>query len=101
MKKHLAGVKGDIGPCKSVPRDVRFRMENSLQELVRSKQRAQEAYEGENPHDPNVSQFEGDILRCEDEVQQIKNSIISATSSGKRKKSTLDKYFAPRTSEGA
>ena len=30
MKQHLAGVKGDIGPCKSVPSYVRFRMENSL-----------------------------------------------------------------------
>ena len=86
IKKHLAGVKGNIGPCKSVPYDVRFRMENSLQELVRSNQRAQEAYEGENPYGPNVSQFEGDIPRCEDEVQQIKNSIISIRSSGKRKK---------------
>ena len=38
MKNHLAGVKGDIGPCKYVPPDVRFRMENSLQELVKSKQ---------------------------------------------------------------
>ena len=31
--KHLVGVKGNIGPCKSVPPDVKFRMENSLQEL--------------------------------------------------------------------
>ena len=37
MKQHLARVKGDIGPCKSIPPDVRFRMENSLQEFVNSK----------------------------------------------------------------
>ena len=43
MKQHLAGVKGDIGPCKSVPPDVRFRMENSLQEFVNSKKATQEA----------------------------------------------------------
>ena len=30
IKQHLARVKGDIGPCKSVPSYVRFRMENSL-----------------------------------------------------------------------
>ena len=24
MKQHLAGVKEDIGPCKSIPLDVRF-----------------------------------------------------------------------------
>ena len=58
MKQHLAGVKGDIGPCKSVPPDVRFRMENSLQKFVNSKKAAQEAYENRNP---NVSQSEGDI----------------------------------------
>ena len=56
-------MKGDIGPYKSVPPDVRFRMENYLQELVRSKQGSQEAYEGENSYGPNVSQFERDIPR--------------------------------------
>ena len=40
MKKYLASVKGDIGACKSVPLDVRFPMENSLQEFVRIKQAA-------------------------------------------------------------
>ena len=59
MKKHLAGMKGDIGPYKSIPPDIRFLMEISLQALVRSKQGAQEAYEGENLYGPNVSQFEG------------------------------------------
>ena len=37
MKQYLAGVKRDIGPCKSVPPNVRFRMENSLLEFVNSK----------------------------------------------------------------
>ncbi|XP_034695681.1 uncharacterized protein LOC117921833 [Vitis riparia] len=60
MKQHLAGVKGDIGLCKSVPPDVKFRMENSLQEFVNSKKATQEAYECRNPYGPNVSQFEGD-----------------------------------------
>ena len=68
---------------------------------MRSKQGAQQAFEGKNSYGPNVSQFEGYIPRCEDEVQQIKHSTIAAISSGKRKKSTLDKYFAPRTSQGA
>ncbi|KAL6332605.1 hypothetical protein AAG906_009925 [Vitis piasezkii] len=67
MKQHLAGVKGDIGPCKSVPPDVKFRMENSLQEFVNSKKAAQEAYECRNPYGPNVSQFEGDRAEGEEE----------------------------------
>ena len=41
MKQHLVGVKWDIGPCKSVPLDVRFRMENSLQEFMNSKKAIQ------------------------------------------------------------
>ena len=60
MKQHLTRVKGDIGPCKSVPPYVRFRMENSLQKFVNSKKATQEAYECRNPYGPNVSQFEGD-----------------------------------------
>lgn len=27
MKRHLARQKGDVGPCKSTPHDVRFRMQ--------------------------------------------------------------------------
>ena len=60
MKIHLARVKEDIGPCKSVPLDVNYRMENSLQEVVKSKKAAQETNEFENLYGPNVSQFEGD-----------------------------------------
>ena len=75
-------------------------VKNSLQELVRSKQRVQEVYESENRYGPNVSQFEGDIPRCVYEVQQIKNPTIAATSSGKKKKSTIDKHFAQRISQG-
>ena len=55
MKQHLVGVKGDICPCKSVPPNVRFRMENSFQEFFNSKKATQEAYEYRNPYGPNVS----------------------------------------------
>eukprot|EP00261_Vitis_vinifera_P020257 XP_010651036.1 PREDICTED: uncharacterized protein LOC104879551 [Vitis vinifera] len=99
MKLHLAGVKGDIGPCKSVPPDVRFRMENSLQEFVNAKKATKEADEYRNPYGPNVSQFEGDMAKGEEEVQEMQSPM--AASSGKRKKSTVDKYFAPRNTQGA
>ena len=75
MKQHLAGVKGDIGPCRSVPLDVKYRMENSLQEIVKSKKASQAVYEFENPYGPNVSQFEGDEQQGEEEVQQVQNLI--------------------------
>ena len=67
--QHLVGVKMDIDPCKLIPPDVRFWMENSLQEFVKSKKATQEAYECENPYGPNVSQFQGDMLEGEEEVQ--------------------------------
>ena len=55
MKQHLARVKWDIGPCKSIPLDVRFWMENSLQKFVNSKKATQEAYGYRNPYGSNVS----------------------------------------------
>ena len=84
IKQHLAGVKGDIGPCKSIPLDVRFWMENSLQEFVNSKKVAQEAYEYRNHYGPNVSQFESDMAKGEEEVQEMQNPMVA--SSRKRKK---------------
>ena len=75
MKQHFAGVKGDIGPCRSVPPDVKYRMENSLQEVIKSKKASQAAYEFENPYCPNVSQFERDEQQGEEEIQQVQNPI--------------------------
>ena len=51
-------------------------MENSLQEVVKSKKASQAAYEIENPYGPNVSQFEGDEQYREEEVQQVQNPTI-------------------------
>ncbi|WJZ87769.1 hypothetical protein VitviT2T_007122 [Vitis vinifera] len=99
MKQHLAGVKGDFGPCKSIPPNVRFQMENSLQEFVNSKKTTQETYECRNPYGPNVSQFERDMVKGEEKVQEMQSPM--AASNGKRKKSTVDKYFAPRNTQGA
>ena len=79
--------------------DVRFWMENSLQEFVNSKKATQEAYEYRNPYGPNVSQFEGDVAESEEEVQEMQS--LMAVSSGKRKKSTVNKDFVPINTQGA
>ena len=72
-------------------------MENYLQEFVKSKKATQETYEYEHPYGLNMSQFERDMPECGEKVQEMQNPM--AASSGKRKKkSTIDKYFAPRTS---
>nr|CAN73929.1 hypothetical protein VITISV_013263 [Vitis vinifera] len=59
----------------------------------------QEAYEEKKFYGPNVSQFEGDMAEGEEEVQEMQSPM--AVSSGKRKKSTADKYFVPRNTQGA
>ena len=67
---------------------------------MNSKKASQEAYEYKNPYDPNVPQFVGDMAKNEEEVQEMQNPMVA--SSGKRKKkSTVDKYFAPRNTQGA
>ena len=92
MKQHFPRVKWDIGPCKSIPPNVKFRMENSLQEFVNSKKATQEAYEYRNPYGPNVSQFERDMVESEEEVQEMQ-CPMTASNGKRKKKSTLDKYF--------
>ncbi|RVW13245.1 hypothetical protein CK203_105545 [Vitis vinifera] len=64
MKQHLPGVKGDIGPCKSVPPD-------GIWQKVKKR-----------------------FKKCKVLWQLI-------VESGKRKKSTVDKYFAPRNTQRA
>ena len=66
---------------------------------MNSKKATQEAYEYKNLYGPNVSQFEGDMTKGEEEVHEMQSPI--AASSGKRKKSTMDKYFVPRNTQGA
>ena len=46
-----------------------------------------------------MSQFEGDMVEGEEKVQEMQSPMVA--SSGKRKKSTVDKYFAPRNTQGA
>ena len=67
---------------------------------MKSKKITQETYEYENLYAHNVSHFEGNVLKYEENVQEMQN--LTTTSSGKRKKKiTMDKYFAPRTTQGA
>ena len=37
MKRHLAGIKGDVAACMGVPYDVRFLMVENLKEISKSK----------------------------------------------------------------
>ncbi|XP_054808627.1 uncharacterized protein LOC129310731 [Prosopis cineraria] len=89
MKQHLAGKKGDATSCKSVPHDVRYRLEENLKEIDQKRPAKKLRKEEDNP------------LEVDDEIVQ---EIIPSSSSqlAKKKASTAgDKFFAPRTSSGA
>ena len=51
---------------------------------MNSKKATQETYEYRNPYGPSVLQFEGDMAKDGEEVQEMQNPM--AASSGKRKK---------------
>ena len=109
MKRHLAGVKGDVASCRSVPYDVRFQMGENLKEIGKAKQQAKE-----DQANSNISPLE-EIQEYEvvqenhasggnlDRGKSIGPSRVSSKSNlGKRKvNGEIDKYFAPRTTPGA
>ena len=64
---------------------------------MKSKKATQETYEYEHPYGLNMSQFERDMPECGEKVQEMQNPM-AASSEKRKKKSTIDKYFAPRTS---
>ena len=66
---------------------------------MNSKKATQEAYEYRNPYGPNMLQFKRDMVEGEEEVQEMQSPMT--TSSGKRKKSTMGKYFGPRNAQEA
>jgi hypothetical protein len=37
-KYHLAGIKGQVGPCKSAPDDVKWQMKQLIEDLKKSKE---------------------------------------------------------------
>uniref|UniRef100_A0A2N9FB09 DUF659 domain-containing protein n=1 Tax=Fagus sylvatica TaxID=28930 RepID=A0A2N9FB09_FAGSY len=109
IKRHLAGVKGDVASCRSVPYDVRFQMGENLKEIGKTKQQAKEDQENSN-----ISPLEE--TQEYEVVQEIYASgwnlgrgnsigpsrVSSKSNLGKRKVvGEMDKYFAPRTTLGA
>ncbi|XP_057507390.1 uncharacterized protein LOC130790464 [Actinidia eriantha] len=123
MKQHLAGKSGEVGPCKKVPADVRFRMEECLKAIREKKKPSEDNYEQSIPG-PGIYQFEGDIGEDEDdddeeEVEEIISqnnrgiSINEGGDSGNKSKAAMTQkrkgkaptnighYFATRTTAGS
>ncbi|RVW83525.1 hypothetical protein CK203_054213 [Vitis vinifera] len=99
MKLHLAGVKEDIGPCKLVPPNVRFCMENSLQEFVNAKKATKKQMNIEILMVLMCHNLKGIWQKVKKRFKKCK--VLWQLVVEKRKKSTVDKYFAPRNIEGA
>ena len=64
LKQHLVGVKQDIGPCKSIPPNVDFKWKILCRSLLNPRKQPKKHMN----YGPNVSQFEGDMLECGEEV---------------------------------
>ena len=100
MKKHLAGIKGDIGSCKKVSHDVRYQILEYVKEFElkkkAKKQRQEEMF--------SVPSTNSDMQE-DDDVQEVFSSghgLPKKPVLGKRKGTNLvDSYFAPRTTPGA
>ena len=110
MKRHLAGIKGDVAACKGVLYDVRFQMAENLKEISKSKEQAKLYQEASN-----YSPLE-ESLEFED-VQEVTlcgrsrslgrgnrngpSSLPPRSNLGKRNVGNIGNYFAPRTTPGS
>ena len=108
MKRHLAGIKGDVATCMGVPYDVRFQMVENLKEISKSKEQTKKDQEASN-----YSPLE-DSLEFED-VQEITprgrglgrgnrsgpSNFPPRSNLGKRKFGDIGNCFAPKTTLGA
>ena len=110
MKRHLAGIKGDVAACKGVLYDVRFQMVENLKEISNSKEQAKLYQEASN-----YSPLE-ESLEFED-VQEVTlsgrsrslgrgnrngpSSLPPRSNLGKRNVGNIGNYFTPRTTPGS
>ncbi|GAV59948.1 zf-BED domain-containing protein, partial [Cephalotus follicularis] len=87
MKYHLTGIRGQIGSCKKVPRDIRVMMQELIASMRKDKKKESNDYDMGDGDD----EYEN-----EEDVQEIPHPSVDVK--GKRKASgTLDKYLTPRT----
>uniref|UniRef100_A0A7N2MM08 BED-type domain-containing protein n=1 Tax=Quercus lobata TaxID=97700 RepID=A0A7N2MM08_QUELO len=112
LKYHLAGIRGQVEPCKKASSDIRFQMKQMIEDLKKSKQTKKRIQlEIGNPYDIDE---EDDEEEEDDEVRIVEKSppqtLGKRKSRGKdvdndvsqiRGKKKIKSYFAPRTTPGA
>ncbi|XP_050254857.1 uncharacterized protein LOC126700698 [Quercus robur] len=98
MKKHLAGIKCDIGLCKKVSHDVRYQMLEYVKEFELKKKAKKQCQEEMF----SVPSTNSDMQEDEDVQEVFSSGLPKKLVLGKRKSTNpMDNYFAPRTTLGA
>ena len=101
MKEHLAGIQGNVGPCKKVSEDVKWQMKELLNEMKKSKEKKRKIISEIGGHHEDLTS---------DDINDIDEGQYSQLSKGKGKvkesgsgKSVggINRFFAPRTTPGA
>ncbi|XP_050222873.1 uncharacterized protein LOC126672970 [Mercurialis annua] len=99
MKKHLAGRRGEIAPCKKVPYDTRYQIEQFLKELDKKSEETNYV-EDDSQYDPTIDLGEEIAPTIEKSKEMIPG--CAASQNGKRKRNDkMSTFFAPRTVSGA
>ncbi|XP_075663117.1 uncharacterized protein LOC142632629 [Castanea sativa] len=109
MKRHLAGIKGDVAACMGVPYDVRFQMVENLKEIAKSKEQTKKDQEASNYSPLEDSPEFEDVQEITPRGRGLSRGNRSGGPSnfplrsylGKRKVGDIGNYFAPRTTPGA
>ncbi|KAK4594044.1 hypothetical protein RGQ29_017929 [Quercus rubra] len=108
MKRHLAGIKGDVAACMGVPYNVRSQMVENLKGISKSKEQTKKDQEASNYSPLEDSQEFEDVQEITPRGRGLSRGNRSGPSNfpprsnlGKRKVGNIDNYFAPRTIPGA
>ena len=109
LKYHLAGIRGQVEPCKSAPDDVKWQMKQLLEDLNKSKQTKRKINaEIARPYGDPIDIDEEEEEEGGDVVARSVSQSVSKRDKGKgvqstsgKKGSGIQNYFAPRTTPGA
>ena len=96
-KYHLAGVRGDVEPCKKVPGEVRWQMKQLVDDIIKEKEkRKRQRFEiGSYCGDDSVEA--DDVVEIDRGMSRGKRSVDESAPSRKG----VQSYFALRTNPGS
>jgi len=108
LKYHLAGIRGQVEPCKKASSDIRFQMKQMIEDLKKSKQTKKRIQlEIGNPYDIDEEEEEEEVRVVEKSPPQTlgkrksRGKDVDNDTSQIRGKKKIKSYFAPRTTLGA